>query len=243
MIYTRPFITNRFVAYAGESHRLELSLAVAVVDAFTDRQPEIDVRVRLKELPQIKPFRTDRGFFVFEGRETVKVNGTEIPRVGIPDGNYTLVIEPDLSAGDWFYLQPAAGDPWTNTFERPITLPLPNPLRPLEEVKLSPKSSYPFPANATLVRGKVRQGGANVAEAVVSTTYDEVDPADTSQTLSVMVETLTDREGDFVLFFKKLPLKTQTVTIEAIKGGPAVPMPGVVITEGTTLKNQIIDLP
>jgi hypothetical protein len=252
MIYSRPFTTKRFIAYAGDSRRRDLSLAVRVVDAFTERAPQVLLRVSLKELPDVRPLRSASGVFCFEGRETVTSEGVVVTRVPIPDGNYTLVVEPDPTGGNWFYLQPAPGDPWTNSFERPITLPLADP--PLPDppfptsagplpIMLAPRSPYPFPANATLVRGIVTQGGPDgVAHVVVSSTYEQVDPADTTQTVFKDVETQTDREGEFVLFFKKLPLRTQQITVTASKDGDQV-QEQVLITEGTTLKDQVLDLP
>jgi len=243
MIYTRPFTTRRFIAYAGDSWRKELSLVVQVTDEFTDQQPQVPLSVSLKELPQQLPFRNDHGFFCFEGRETVTIDGVARTRDVIPNGNYTLVVEPDPTSGNFFYLQPRPGDPWSKTFELSLTLPLPNPLQPLEAVTLSPTPSYPFPANATLVRGRVREGGVAAPDAVVSSTYTAVDPTDATQTVFRNVATLTDREGEFALFFKRLPLKTQTITITAVKNGPPVPVPNILITEGKTLKNQVISLP
>jgi len=243
MIYTRPFITKRFIAYAGDSRRIDVTLAVRVIDAFTEDPPLVPLTIRLKELPQIRPVRGESSFYCFEGRETVTINGTVIVRNPIPDGNYTLIVEPDPASGNQFKLQPrVAGQPWTATFERPIVLPLPNPLQPLEVVTLSPTPAYPFPANATLVRGTVKKFGAAVAAAVVSTTYDQIDPADTTQTILVDIETITDLAGEFVLFFKSLPARTQNITIVAKKNGDQnqiTPM----INEGSTLKNQHITFP
>jgi len=255
MIYTRPFITKKFIAYAGDSRRTDLSLAVLVNDAFTRRlefdgttfsdilqQPLVRLNVSLKELPDFKPIRGERGFYCFEGTETVTIDGLVVVRVPIPNGNYTLIVEPDPTSGNWYNLQPKqAGDPWTDTFERPVTLPMPNPLLPLETVTLSPTPAYPFPANATLVRGLVIKNGAPLPLAVVNTTYDEVDPNDTSLTVSVQVETITDRVGEFVLFFKNLPQKTQALLLTATKG-PDQDQVATVITEGTTLNNQVLDL-
>lgn len=242
MIHTRPFITTKFIGHAGDSRRTDVSLAVQVVDAFTELQPEVALRVRLKELPDIRPLRGHSGFYCFEGRETVTINGTVVNRNPIPDDNYTLVVQPDPLAGNQFFLQPRQiGQPWTNNFERPIVLPMPNPLNPLEVVTFAPTPAYPFPANATLVRGVVRQGGAAVPEAVVSTEYDEVDPLDPTLTVQRDIETLTDREGEFALFFKRLPQKTQAIQLTATKGTQV--QVGVVITEGQTLKNQVLNLP
>jgi len=241
MIYTRPFITKKFIGYAGDSRRTQVTLAVQIVDSFTGLYPEVPLSVRLKELPDIKTLRGQRGFYCFEGRETITIDGVVINRSPIPDGNYTLVVQPDQTSGNQLFLQPRqVGQPWTNDFERPVVLPMPNPLNPLEIVTLAPTPAYPFPANATLVRGLVQQGGAAVPNVVVTARYDEVDPADASLTIATDVETLTDREGEYALFFKRLPNRTQAVTVRV--RGTAVQIP-VVITEGATLKNQVLNLP
>lgn len=240
MIYTRPYITKRFIAYEGDSHTAEVSLAVQVVDAFTDQPPLVPFSVRLKELPLIRPLRGESGAYCFEGKETVMLNGVPKVREPIPPGNYTLIVEPDPTSGNWYNLQPKlAVDPSTDTFERPVVLPITNPP---ELVTFSPTGAYPFPANATLVRGTVFQGGAKVPTAEVSTTYDQVDPADPTQTIAVVVRTITDRAGAFVLFFKSLPDKTQPITIQAVKNGPPSPI-NITIEEGKTLTNQDITLP
>ena len=254
MIYSRPFITKKFIAYAGDSRRTDLSLAVLVNDAFTRRsqfdgtnfqnvlhQPLVRLNVSLKELPDFKPIFGERGFYCFEGTETVTIDGQVFVRVPIPNGNYTLIVEPEPTSGNWYNLQPRPGDPWTDTFERSLTLPMPNPLSPLETVTLSPTPAYPFPANATLVRGSVIQNGAPLPLAVVDSDYDEVDPNDTSLTIPVHVETISDRAGEFVLFFKNLPQKTQPVLVTATKGADQDQV-AIAITEGTTLNNQVLDL-
>ena len=242
MIYTRPFITKRFIAYSGDSRRTDVSLAIQVVDSFTHLSPQARLSITIKELPLIRPLRGESGFYCFEGAETVTIDGNVVVRTPIPNGNYTLVVEPDPTSGNLYNLQPKqVGDPWTDTFERPVVLPMPNPLVPLEVITFSPTPAYPFPANATLVRGKVIKNGADVSIAQVSTTYNEVDPNDSTLTVPVHVETMTDRAGEFVLFFKSLPQKTQPVLITATKGADQDQIARV-ITEGTTLKNQVLDL-
>lgn len=241
MIHTRPFITKKFIGYAGDSRRTQVSLTVRVVDSFTKLPPDVPLKVSLKQLPDVQTLRGQSGFYCFEGRETITIDGTVINRTPIPDGNYTLVVQPDPISGNQFLLQPRlVGQPWTNNFERPVVLPMPNPLNPLEVVTLAPTPAYPFPANATLVRGLVRQGGTAVPNVVVTSTYQAVNPADPALTIPRDVETLTDREGEFALFFEQLPLKTQAITIRV--RGTAVQI-AVVITEGTTLKNQVLNLP
>jgi hypothetical protein len=244
MIYTRPYTTKKFIAYAGDSRTTDVKLAVRVIDAFTGEQPLVPLNVRLKELPLIRPIRGESGFYCFVGTETETINGTTtIVLNPIPDGNYTLIVEPDPTSGNQFNLQPRqVGQPWTTTFERPIVLPLPNPLQPLEIVTLSPTPAYPFPANTTLVRGTVKRLGLDVVAAVVRTTYDQIDPADTTQTKPVDIETITNPAGEYVLFFKSLPAKTQNITIVATKNGDQKQITPV-INEGSTLKDQHITFP
>jgi hypothetical protein len=230
MTLTRPFVTRRFIAYAGDAHSHMLSLAVSVIDGFTGKQANAPLRVYLKELRRARLLRSQSGLFCFEELRA---------------GNYTLVVEPDPTTADWFYLKPRPNEGWTEKFERPITLPLPDPLSPLETVTLSPKSSYPFPANSTLVRGTVTRGAANVsvAGAVISTTYSQVNPNDVGgPPVVVAIETQSDRDGEYVLFFQKLPGKTQPVVVTGVKDGQQVQQP-VPITEGTMTKADPLHFP
>lgn len=246
MIYTRPFITKKFIAYGGDSRTTDVTLAVRVNDAFTGEPPQVPLSVKLKELPKIRPIRGESGVYCFEGTKTVIIDGITVITNLIPNGNYTLLVEPDPTSGNQFNLQPRQlGQPWTATFERPIVLPLPNlpnPLQPLEVVTLSPTPAYPFPANTTLVRGTLKKFGVDVGAAVVSTTYDQVDPADTTQTISADIETITDPAGEYVLFFKSLPAKTQNIKIVAKKDGDQKQITPT-ITEGSMLKKQNITFP
>src|SRR5262249_32777892 len=150
---------------------------------------EAPVRVRLKEFRRLSPILSRSGFFCFEG---------------IPDGTYTLMVEPDPLTADWFFLRPRQGEDWKPGVERPIKLPLPDPLSPLEVATLAPKSSYPFPANATLTRGLVTKGSPSVSVvgAVVSASYNQVDPKDSDKVISVKIDTMTDAAGEYVLFFQ-----------------------------------------
>src|ERR1044071_363107 len=125
MIYTRPYTTKKFIAYAGDSRTADVALAVRVMNAFTDELARVPLNVGLKELPRIRPIRGESGFFCFVGTETVIIDGVKIISSPIPNGNYTLLVEPDPTSGNQFNLQPRQlGQPWTTTFERPIVLPL-----------------------------------------------------------------------------------------------------------------------
>jgi hypothetical protein len=230
MTFVHPFVTKRFIAHAGDLYSRRLSLAVSVTDAFTGKQPSVPLRVLLKELPRARTLHSLSGFFGFED---------------IENGNYTLVVEPDPTTADWFYLQPQAGEDWTDKFERPVTLPLPNQLSPLVIVTLSPKTSYPFPVNATLIRGTVTKEPPNpeVAGAIVRSAYKQVNPNDVDQPpVTVVVETQSNHDGEYVLFFQKLPGRTQQVILTALSSGQQVQQP-VLITEGTMKKADPLHFP
>ena len=244
MTYTRPFITRRFVAYGGEAfggdtHRHQLALAVRVVDAVTDTQVEAPLRVFLQELRHIRPLRNQSGLFCFED---------------VPAGAYTLVVEPDKATADWFYLRLPTGEVQQDGFAQPITLPLPKPPPapppdipwPRMDVTLVPKTSYPFPANATLARGEVTTGaGASppgAAGVVVSCTYKQIDPQDSDKTKDAQLKTQTDDAGEYVLFFKKLPDKKQEVTVAAVKDGQPKQQQ-IEIVEGVMRKVGTIHFP
>lgn len=241
MLYKRPFITRRFVAYGGElfggdTHRHRLALAVQVLDDFTGKQVEVPLRVFLKELRQARPLRKQSGLFCFED---------------VPSGNYTLVVEPDLLTADWFYLKLSGGGVKPNGFELPVTLPIPQPPEwpnpppppappwPRLDVTLAPKGTYPFPANATLVRGLVTTGTGNALRGAAGVTvkgkYRQVDPTDSDLTLPKEIETQTDDAGEYVLFFQKLPSRKQAVTVVAVKDGQSLEQE-VEIKEGVTTR-------
>ncbi len=222
MIYTRPYVTSTFVAFGGDSKSRGLSMAVRLIDDFTRRQPEMNLRVRLRPVlaavPPPRPVRGASGAYCFED---------------VPNGNYTLTVETE-GTRPLIYLMPPL----------PITIPLPalpDPTIPLVEIVLTPSSAYPYPPDATLVRGVVTQLGTGdpVPDALVNATYDQVDPADELLTVLANVETRADIDGQFALFFRRLPAHTQNVTITAAQGGNQVQAP-VMITEGAT---QTVNLP
>jgi hypothetical protein len=243
MIYTRPFITKHFIAYEGDSRASDVVLVVQVLDSVTQRFPVVRLRVRLKELPAIRPILSNNSFHCFQKRPIEILDGRPTTDE-IPPGNYTLIIEPDPTSANQYFLEPRQpADPWTTSFERPIVLPAPVPFHPLRvDVHLSPTPAYPFPANATLVRGRVFRAGVEVPTAEVSTDYNEVDSIDPTQLNPVHVRTITDRNGEYVLFFQRLPAKTQNITVTAAKNGPPRTT-AVTITEGKTRTRQNINLP
>jgi len=229
MSFTRPYATRFFLdVEQGDSHRHDLSIAIRPFDQFTGEPPLTAPRVKLKELPTVRSIRSLSGLLCFED---------------IAPGEYNVVVQRDAEIVDRFFVKPPA-EPWTDTLEIPIKL-LPNVVL-LFDLQLAPRPSYLFPAHATLVRGVVTQDSKPAANAVVRAKYDEVNPADNTQKISVTVEALTNSDGEYVTFFKRLPkLKPAdqplTADLTAVKGTSQSPKQTVVIKEGTTQK--ALDLP
>ena len=240
MPYTRPFVTRSLISYAGDSSQRRLALAVRPIDTFTGIPATAPMRIELKELPNARATRNQSGFFCFEGREDK--NGNEMIYKA---GDYTLIVEPDSAVADWFFLEPAPGQAWSFEFTRKITLPMKAPRTPEEPIRWAPSPSYPFPYNSTLVRGTVVQGGGpdpqKLAGVVVSTTYKQTDPQDTSATKDHPIETQSDNKGEFVLFFQALPGATQQISLTAVKNGQQIQQQANIM-EGTAT-NEVVVFP
>jgi hypothetical protein len=232
MSFTRPYVTRYLVDFEqGDSHRHDLSIAIRLIDQFTEEQPLTLLRAKLKELPGARQIRNISGRLCFED---------------VNPGNYKLLVQNDPEIVDPFFVKPPQGT-WTDTLEIPLAV-VANVVLSFD-LQLAPRPSYPFPANATLVRGIVTQGSSpGVADAVVRATYREVSPLDNTQTVLRTVEALTSREGEYVAFFKRLPKvkpgdPALIAELVAVKGAIQSQPQRVVIKEGTTQKANALDLP
>lgn len=125
-------------------------------------------------------------------------------------GNYTVSVESDVYFAE----------------EKVVTMPLPDPRNPVVEIILKPVPAYPFPGNATLVRG------------LVSNTNPVVN-ADV-KVLGKTIETKTDERGEFILYFKGI--KTEGITIEIKKYGD-IRTVNTTIEEGKTISLGVIPSP
>lgn len=80
-----------------------------------------------------------------------------------------------------------------------------DPKDPVLEILLKPLPSYPFPANATLVRGLLSNPDMNLTGNV---NIKAIEPG---------IETISDNMGEFVLYFRDV--KNKKITIELKKNG------------------------
>lgn len=178
----RPFVTSKFTLYAGDTTKTQLSLAVWVVDGSTVVQGNTEenknivsgIQVFLKEDKEKKPLLNPSGYYCF---------------TNLTPGTYKLTVKPDVSKSTYFF--PA---------EESVDLNQLDPLNPVQEIVLMPTPSYPFSANATLIRGIVKKESNPLEDAEVRAGYENEEKN---------ITTLTDRNGEFVLLVKDIKFKTK----------------------------------
>jgi hypothetical protein len=235
MSLTLPFRTPSFTIYGTDSPRLRaVSLAVRVVDEFTQEPMTTPVRVTLAQKQSAKqkfeeqiPFRNQSGDFCFEGQ---------------PNGNYSLLVEPD-PVSDYFFLHPEPLQPWLDTFRRDVVLPV--VAGPGLVVTMAPKPGYPFPAGSTLLRGRVLgSSSVPVNRASVSADYFHPDPtvADPQHVVTLTVETRTDHQGYFALFFRSLSSSPMNISVTA-RDGVRVKNQAIQVKERETVGPMQIQFP
>jgi hypothetical protein len=184
--------------------KLDFGFALLLYDGFTRSQQLVgQITVRLKDKPTIKPFtpfeKTAEATFLF---------------FGLPPGDYTVQVRSNERT-------PEARPAYYLPADIPITIPMPHVLWPAfpditladqdklpddpgqpaayraqrKAATLQPSTAYPFPAGATLVRGKVLAAGVPLLDAVVT---------DSNQ-LNYQTGTYrTGSDGEFVLFFENV---------------------------------------
>lgn len=160
---------------ASETTVTKLSLAVLVRNKLNDQFITDGVKVSVLGDKTYQPVQNLSGYYCFRD---------------MPPGKYKLIVESNIVKGDQFFNE-----------EMTVDLPL-DKLEPVKEIKLIPKPSYPFSANATLIRGMVsrKPEGINpVANATVKPRYqgEQEDPRK-------IMETRTNDAGEFVLLLKQI---------------------------------------
>ena len=171
MAFIFPFNTD-----AGETTVTKLSLAVLVRNKLNDQFITDGIKVSVLGDKTYQPVQNLSGYYCFRD---------------MPPGKYKLIVRSNSVKGDQFF----------DAEEPPVDIPFIDELDPVREVKLIPKPSYPFSANATLIRGMVsrKPEGINpVANAMVTAGY---------QGEQKLMETRTNHTGEFVLLVKKIIFK------------------------------------
>ena len=212
MAFIFPFNTDKFTAYAdaGETTLTKLSLAVLVKNRLNDQFITDGIKVALLGDKTYQPVQNLSGYYCFRD---------------IPPGKYKLIVQSNSVKSDQFFNE-----------EKPLDIPFvneldPNDSDPVKKVELIPKPSYPFSANATLIRGMVSRKpifpaikGNPVVNATVSPRYQGE-----QGNQKIIMETLTNHAGEFVLLVKQIKFENgstkkviKNINIDIVKDNQSI---------------------
>ncbi|NIM17837.1 MAG: hypothetical protein GTO45_38160 [Candidatus Aminicenantes bacterium] len=158
-------VSHNYILFSGREITRKVLLVVALTDRYTGSQPsgDPDVFINTKYKP-MNAIRNPSGYYVF---------------TRLPEGEFVVNVESP------------------HYFAEQKTLTLSDlggldTMNPVFDIILEPNPSYPFPANATLIRGMVRD------------TQGHPIPGAQVEITGRKNGTQTTRKGEFVLFFNKL---------------------------------------
>jgi hypothetical protein len=186
-----------------DTRALTLRLAMALKDGYT-AQPELLGDIRVKAASGQEPYQKDSTsvYLFFDlpaGANTVKVWSGE-PRQYYGPLNLAVNIPPE-------------GQPWS-------------PGQQFATGVLNPTVSYPFPENATLVRGHVLLAGNPVSGALL-------------HAAGAAPDYTTGDDGEYVLFFVRVKGASEKITVRATAPGGAVKDVPVLVQREATVAQDI----
>ena len=209
--------------FASDHIQRSVWVVVDPRDAVTGGRVPVPLEVRLKDVAA-EPIAAYSGVYCFTD-------------LRLPAGNYTVQVR-------------ALKNDRTRYFDVEkqfalTSIPSPDPLkRNLVEVKLLPRTSYPFDAQTTLIRGRLvkASNGSAVENAQIFLTLDNVDKGLWQQ---------TDERGEFVVFLPRTPpeddptagLKDFKFKLQFKIPGHSLPTAEQTVKEGTTRSLEAIKFP
>jgi hypothetical protein len=200
------------------------TLAASIVVALADPLqigggPIAGVQVRLQGRSE-KPIQDFSGYYVF---------------VDLPVGTYRVEVAPTPEQTYLPEVVPAPPALPISVIDPPSAFPR---TPPLVTVPLRPRPTYPFSAEASLVRGTVRKGSVPLADAKIVITVG--DPMRLGALWSAYE---TAQGGGFVFAFRFTQPKSspQAITLQATHPveGVSLPFPAQVIQNGTQHKDIV----
>ena len=164
------------VFYGSDNLARSVSIVVDPRDAVTGGRVPVPLEVRIKDVAA-EPIAAGSGVYCFTD-------------LRLAAGNYTVQVRPQKNDRSRYF-----------DAEQLFPFdPVPPPAEPLKrnpvQVKLLPRSAYPFDALATLARGRIVKASDNspVQNAEIFLTLDSVDKG---------LWQRTDERGEFVIFFPR----------------------------------------
>jgi len=241
-----------FSTTAPDVRELKLSLGLLLFDRFTRSQRTVgEINVSLANKPKRRPFIPfkkfpETTFLFFE----------------LPDGNYTIQVRSNENAAD-------KKPPYYRALDLPISIPMPallwpafpditlaDPGKPLDDptqfapylaqrklATLQPTTAYPFPSDATLIRGTV---SANPLHLVAPLGGDRHGAALESASVGLLgqpAEYVTSADGGFVLILENVSGMGEAITLQVSHNLFPPKQQTVQVQRGMTATTQIILAP
>jgi len=236
---------------------LQLSLALLLYDGFTDGQElmgsvsvslenqtssPLTSPLQLFRQPPQTPFqKAPQATYLFFGLVPGAYVAHVRSNVDLPDGTPSYYLPMDVSVNvtdppsavlDQKAIWPAFPDITLADSTKPLDDPTQSPAYRAQRLAatLQPSTAYPFPSDATLVRGAVFADGVPLAGATVSRVSDDQ-------------RYLTGDDGEFVLFFKQISGLGETITLQATHELHPTVQPKTDVHRGMTVATNIIMAP
>jgi|WetSurMetagenome_2_1015567.scaffolds.fasta_scaffold139983_2 hypothetical protein len=214
MALKSPYSTKVFIAYRGDVIMTRLSLAVRLIDDFTQQKITGGIDVNLKEDKSLSPTRNPSGYYCFSD---------------LAAGGYTVVV-----SSDCYTQAPVTIDVPVLDANEPDGVSK----QPVVEITLEPLPSYGFPEYATLIRGIVRHDVEPVVNAAVEGLY-----ASDSQQATNRVTTYYNGEFVLFVRPVRVGNdgKIAAITLRISKDGDQKEVAVAAFKEGTTANVEIIE--
>ena len=219
-----PLVINKFTLYPGDTLQTTLSLALLIIDGYSGRVLRSGIKVSLNANTKIKPIINVSGYYCFSQLQDDIVN---------------VVVEPNIGTFGVY-----------SQHEQTVDLSVLDKKDPVVKISLNPKSNYPFPKQATLIRGRIVNNNQGVEDALIEAVY--VDEQNNNGTeADELAVSQSDQFGEFALALKRIkfhdnkkpPILDINIIIKLATFKKTVLIAGDTINEGDTLNIGNIQFP
>lgn len=221
---SKPLVTNKFTLYPGNTLQSTLSLALLIIDGYSGRVLRSGIKVLLKADPKIKPIINVSGYYCFSQ---------------LQDDIVSVIVEPNIGNFGIY-----------SKHEQTVDLTLLDEKDPVVKILLIPKSNYPFPKQATLIRGSIVSNNKGLEDALIEAIYINEQNNNDNESDKLAVSR-TNQHGEFALALKQIkfqdnkkpPILDINITIKLATFEKTKLIAGSTINEGGTLNIGNIQFP
>lgn len=221
---SNPLLTNKFTLYPGDTLQTKLSLVLMIMDGYSGKILTSGINVLLKASLKMKPIINVSGYYCFTRLHDDVVN---------------IIVEP-INGDYGVYFK----------HNQVVDLSVLDDKDPVVQIFMIPKSNYPFPKQATLIRGSIVSNNKGVEEASIVAIYTNEKNNDSNETDKLAVSK-SDHNGEFALALnriqfhdnKKPPIQDVHIIIKLATFEKTVLIEGDTLNEGEMLNIGNIQFP